>query len=180
MTRFDILFVCVISNLSLSLSLSLHVYMDMDTHTHTHTHIHIGGYSGIEYVHQVHTSSRERPCISVCLTSFHFTTRGGRVLPGRSSAKPPYHACLSQRQRNLELTRYFLQGHQARTTRVTVRSMRNTRALESSFVHLCASVHPCAKSVGLPTLHVRLNMWDWSWNTRALQVSGDIPNVGHP
>ena len=28
--------------------------------------------------------------------------------------------------------------------------------------------------------HVRLNMWDWSWNTRALQVSGEIPNVGHP
>jgi hypothetical protein len=23
-------------------------------------------------------------------------------------------------------------------------------------------------------------MWDWSWNTRALQVSGEIPNVGHP
>ncbi len=30
------------------------------------------------------------------------------------------------------------------------------------------------------TLHVRLNMWDWSWNTRALQVSGEIPNVVHP
>jgi hypothetical protein len=23
-------------------------------------------------------------------------------------------------------------------------------------------------------------MWDWSWNTRALQVSGEIPHVGHP
>ena len=70
------------------------------------------------------------------------------------------------RQRNLGLPRY--------------RCLRNTSALEASFLHLRASVHPCAKSVGLPTLHVRLNMWDWSWNTRALQVSGEIPNVGHP
>jgi hypothetical protein len=23
-------------------------------------------------------------------------------------------------------------------------------------------------------------MWDWSWNTRVLQVSEEIPNVGHP
>jgi hypothetical protein len=70
------------------------------------------------------------------------------------------------RQRNLGFPRY--------------RCLRNTSALEASFLHLRASVHPCAKSVGLPTLHVRLNMWDWSWNTRALQVSGEIPNVGHP
>jgi len=70
------------------------------------------------------------------------------------------------RHRNLGLTRY--------------RCLRNTSALEASFLHLRASVHPCSKSVGLPTLHVRLNMWDWSWNTRALQVSGEIPNVGHP
>ena len=70
------------------------------------------------------------------------------------------------RQRNLGLTRY--------------RCLRNTSALEASFLHLRASVHPCGKSVGLPTLHVRLNMWDWSWNTRALQVSGEIPNIGHP
>ena len=60
------------------------------------------------------------------------------------------------------------------------RCLRNTSALEASFLHLRASVHPCGKSVGLSTLHVRLNMWDWSWNTRALQVSGEIPNIGHP
>ena len=41
-------------------------------------------------------------------------------------------------------------------------------------------MHPCAKSVGMSTLHVRLKMQDWSWNTRALQVSGEIPNIGHP
>ena len=41
-------------------------------------------------------------------------------------------------------------------------------------------MHPCAKSVGMSTLHVRLKMQDWSWNTRALQVSGEIPNVRHP
>jgi hypothetical protein len=71
-----------------------------------------------------------------------------------------------RRQRNLGLTRY--------------RCLKNTSVLEVIFLHLRVSVHPYGKSVGLPTLHVRLNMWDWSWNTRALQVSGEIPNVGHP
>jgi hypothetical protein len=59
------------------------------------------------------------------------------------------------------------------------RSLRTTSALEVSFVHLHSSIHPCSKTVGLCTLHVRLCLWDWTWNTRALQKSGDIPNVQH-
>ena len=55
------------------------------------------------------------------------------------------------RYRNLGLTRY--------------RCLRNTSALEVTFRYLGVSVYPCSKSVGLPTLHVRLNIWDWSWNT---------------
>jgi hypothetical protein len=59
------------------------------------------------------------------------------------------------------------------------RSLRTTSALEASFLHLHSSIHPCSKAVGLRTLHVRLCLWDWTWNTRALQKSGEIPNVQH-
>jgi hypothetical protein len=67
------------------------------------------------------------------------------------------------RKGNLMLTKY--------------RSLRTTSVLEASFLHLHSSIHPCSKAVGLRTLHVRLCLWDWTWNTRALQKSGEIPNV---
>ncbi len=37
-------------------------------------------------------------------------------------------------------------------------------------VRLCANL----KSVDMTTLHGRLNLWDWYWNTRVLHVQGMI------
>ncbi len=53
------------------------------------------------------------------------------------------------RQGNLRLTRY--------------RCLRNTYALEAGFLHIHGSIHPCTKSVGMPTLHY---MWDSTCGTR--------------
>jgi hypothetical protein len=59
------------------------------------------------------------------------------------------------------------------------RGLRNTSPLEACFLHYNASVHPTAKHMGTTTLHVRTNLFDWFWNTTALQTAGAIPAVGH-
>jgi len=137
-------------HLSLSLSLSL-----SHTHTHTHTHTH-------KHTHKRSINNPHRDNGKVLVGNHRdiFYKEIKHVQQGLLSDPPNMimyvevpRISAKGRQRNLGLTRY--------------RCLRNTSALEASFLHLRASVHPCGKSVGLSTLHVRLNMWDWSWNTRA-------------
>lgn len=62
---------------------------------------------------------------------------------------------------------------------IRYRCLRTSSGLEASFLHYRASMHPGGKALSLGSLHVRSNLWDWGWNTHALQRSGEIPEVGH-
>ena len=59
------------------------------------------------------------------------------------------------------------------------RCLRTSSGLEASFLHYRAALHPGGKALSLESLHVRSNLWEWEWNTHALQQSGEIPEVGH-
>ena len=59
------------------------------------------------------------------------------------------------------------------------RCLRTSSGLEASFLHYRAELHTGGKALSLGSLHVRNNLWEWDWNTLALQVSGDIPEIGH-
>ena len=59
------------------------------------------------------------------------------------------------------------------------RCLRNTSPLEACVLHYNTSVHPTNKHMGMMTLHVRTNLFDWFWNTTALQTARAIPAVGH-
>ena len=62
---------------------------------------------------------------------------------------------------------------------IRYRCPRTSSGLEASFLHYRASMHPGGKALSLESLHVRHNLWEWGWNTDALQQSGEIPEVGH-
>ena len=62
---------------------------------------------------------------------------------------------------------------------IRYRCLRTSSGLEASFLHYRASMHPGGKALSLESLHVRHNLWEWGWNTDALQQSGEIPEVGH-
>ena len=49
------------------------------------------------------------------------------------------------------------------------RCLRTSSGLEASFLHYRAALHPGGKALSLESLHVRSNLWEWEWNTHALQ-----------
>ena len=59
------------------------------------------------------------------------------------------------------------------------RCLRTTAALEAYFNHYHHSCKPGAKGMGLETLDVHTNLFDWGWNVQAAEHASVIPHVGH-
>jgi hypothetical protein len=94
----------------------------------------------------------------------------------RKENKYVQQGCLSD-PLNMDMYSVVLQlpGHLTR-----YRCLRTTSALEGHFMqHFHKSVKAGARGMGLETLHVRINMFDWSWSVEAAQNASVIPRVGH-
>ena len=70
-------------------------------------------------------------------------------------------------------------GRFTKGTRMRMRCLRGTNALEAQHLHFRLAEHPCARASGLVLANARANLYDHVWNLKALVHAGLLPDLGH-